>query len=167
MLLDDHEIDFLGREPVGVDFQLVDARHEDAPELSEPGCLEADVSALDLERGAFDRSAVRVRDEALDAAVRLGQELDQRELVVLPVLPQLVRGGEFAARHLKGDLHAAVPHVVVVLGSTRSVRVNKRVEGIVATCIPPVSGYHAAPLVIPCSNDGVADLHATPRDIFA
>lgn len=35
------------------------------------------------------------------------------------------------------------------------------------TCMPPVSGYHAAPLVMPLSNDGVADLQATPRDIFA
>lgn len=115
MLLHHHKVELARCIPVGEHLQLVDAGQQDAPELTVARRLEADVAALDLQRGALDWRAGRIEHEALDAAVRLGEELDQRQLIVLPVLAQLVRRWEFAARHLQRYLHAAEPHVVVVL----------------------------------------------------
>ena len=54
-----------------------------------------------------------IRDEYLP--VSLAQECEERLSVVLPELRQFSGGGELAAAQLQGDLHAAVPDVVVVL----------------------------------------------------
>lgn len=115
MLVHHHKVDLSWLISIAEHLQLVDARQQDAPEFAVARRLEADVTSLDLQRCPFDWRSGRVHHETLDASVGLRQELDQRQLIVLPVFPKLVRRRKLAAAHLERDLHAAVPYVVVVL----------------------------------------------------
>lgn len=65
MLLDHHKVELARSVAVGEHFQLVDAGQQDAPELAVARRLEADVTALDLQGGALDRCAGRIKHEAL------------------------------------------------------------------------------------------------------
>lgn len=119
MLIDDREFHFARDVSVGVNFQLVESRQQNPPEFPVLGGLEADVSALDFERGSLDGIPVFVHDETVDAPVSFGEKLDQSQLVILPVLGQLAGRRIFAAGNLQGDFHAAVPDVVEILHSSR------------------------------------------------
>lgn len=57
---------------------LVISRQEYAPEFPIFGRLETYIASFDLDGGPFNGHARRIEDETLDAAMCLGQELDQR-----------------------------------------------------------------------------------------
>lgn len=126
MFVHDHEVQFPRLVAIAKHFQLVDARQQNTPEFTVSRRLETDVTAFDLQSGPFDRSTRRIHHEALNAAMRFGQEFHQRQLIVLPVFAELVSRREFAAAHLERDLHAAEPYVVVVL--ERNVRLTQKMK---------------------------------------
>lgn len=115
MLLDNHKVHLSRCVSLGEHHQFVNAGQQNAPEFAVARRLESDVATLDLQRCSLDRRTSAVHHEALHAAMRFGQKLDERQLIVLPVLAQLVRRRELAARHLQSHFHAAEPDVVVVL----------------------------------------------------
>jgi hypothetical protein len=78
VLVHHHDVDFSGHVTVGVNFQFVHSRHQNPPELSVLGRLEAHVSGLHLEGSLLNRITVLVHDETVNAPVCFGEEFDQR-----------------------------------------------------------------------------------------
>ena len=78
-------------------------------------CLESNISASYFHRCSLYWCERLVLDKALDAPVGLAQKGEEGLPVVLPELLQLRGRGKLAAAELEGDLHGAVPDVVVVL----------------------------------------------------
>ena len=78
-------------------------------------CLKSNISASYFHRGSLNRCEILVLYKALDTSVGLTQEGEEGLPVVLPELLQFRGRGELAAAELEGDLHGAVPDVVVVL----------------------------------------------------
>jgi hypothetical protein len=115
VLVHHHDVDFSGHVTVGVNFQFVHSRHQNPPELSVLGRLEAHVSGLHLEGSLLNRITVLVHDETVNAPVCFGEEFDQRHAVVLPILGEFVGGRIFTARDFQSDFHATVPDVIEVL----------------------------------------------------
>ena len=92
---------------------------------------------------------IRIQDQKRPGAYDHGHHHDQDHL-------ELGSRRELAAGELKGDLHAPVPDVVVVLH--QHCNEEDDCSMFPPTCMPPVSGYHAAPFVVPFSNCGAPTL---------
>lgn len=118
VLLHNHKVNLSWHVSVSEHFHFVHARQQDAPVLSVFGRHEANVAALDLHRDPFQGDSIDVHHKALNTTMRLSQELDQGQLVVVPVFLQLMGWWVLAAGHLQRNLVTAVPYVVVVLHST-------------------------------------------------
>lgn len=95
--------------------KFVNSRQKNPPKFTVLGGEKANIATFNLHRRPFDGRSALIRHESLHASMSFGQELHHRQLIVGPVLLELVSGRKLAAGDLERDFIAAEPDVVVIL----------------------------------------------------